>query len=129
MRADARLARPGHAIALAAAIHLAALALMLWSETGLPAFIAFCLTWGLLNSFWAMALRRPLAAAALSLAMIVTLILLARLKQSVLFTTIDFVDVMIVDTDTIAFLLTIFPNLGWTVAIIAATECPTSTGA
>jgi phosphoglycerol transferase MdoB-like AlkP superfamily enzyme len=124
MWAGARLARPRHAIALAAAIHLAALALMLWSETGFPAFIAFCLTWGLLNSFWAMVLRRPLAATALSLAMIVTLILLARLKQSVLFTTIDFVDVMIVDTDTIAFLLTIFPNLGRTVAITAAVALP-----
>ena len=97
---------------------------MLWSEKGAASSIAFCLAWILLNSFWLMVLRRPLSAAALSLGMIATLILLARLKKSVLFTTIDFVDVMIIDTDTVAFLLTIFPNLGWTVAVIAALALP-----
>src|SRR5262249_16585589 len=131
MRAGARLARPGHAIAPAAAIHLAALALMLWGEAGLPWFLAFFLALGLLNSFLALWVRPPLARAgravggvAWASAMIGPLLLLARLKQSVLFTTIDFVDVMIVDTDTIAFLLTIFPNLGRTVAITAAVTLP-----
>src|SRR5216684_4871732 len=105
-------------------IHLAALSLMAWSESELGSAIAFCLTWTLLNLFWVMVLRRPLAAAALSLAMIITLILLARLKQSVLFTTIDFVDLMIVDTDTITFLLTIFPSLARTVVMVAALVIP-----
>jgi hypothetical protein len=122
--ANARVVRPGHALALLVSVHLAAFALMLWSEKGAASSIAFCLAWILLNSFWLMVLRRPLSAAALSLGMIATLILLARLKKSVLFTTIDFVDVMIVDADTVSFLLTIFPNLGRTVAIIAALALP-----
>ncbi len=117
-------ARPGPIIAVAISIHLAAFGLMLWSEQAFAAAVAFTLTWILLNSFWIMVLRRPIAAAALSLAMFVTLVLLARLKKSVLFTTIDFVDVMIIDTDTIAFLLTIFPNLGRTVAIISGLAVP-----
>src|SRR5262245_9290859 len=84
------------------ACHLAALGLMLWSEASLVSVAAFGLTWGVLNFFWIMVLRRPAAAAAVSLAMIVVLILLSRLKQSVLFTTVDFVDLMIIDTDTFA---------------------------
>ena len=111
-------------LGLLAAPHLAAFGLMAWSERSLAGAIAFLLSWGLLNSFWIAVLRRPAAAGALSLAMIVVLILLARLKQSVLFTTIDFVDLMIIDTDTFAFLLTVFPNLAWTVAAAAAAAVP-----
>jgi Sulfatase len=111
-------------VALQAAFHLAAFGLMLWSESGLVSAAAFVLTWGLLNFFWIMVLRRPAAAAALSLAMILVLIQLARLKQSVLFMTIDFVDLMIIDTDTFAFLLTVFPDLARTVAICAALAVP-----
>src|SRR5215470_5866094 len=102
-------------VAVLAAFHLVAVTLMLWSERSLAAAAAFLLTWGLLNFFWILVLRRPAGAAALSLAMLVVLILLARLKQSVLFMTIDFVDLMIIDKDTFTFLLTVFPDLGWTV--------------
>ena len=56
-------------------------------------------------------LRRPAAAAALSLAFVAVLILLSQLKHSILFMTINFVDLMIIDTDTFAFLLTVFPGL------------------
>jgi len=111
-------------VALLAAFHLAAFGLLVWSEGGLIAAAAFGLSWGLLNFFWIMLLRRPAAAAALSLAMIVVLILLARLKQSVLFMTIDFVDLMIIDTDTFAFLLTVFPHLARTVAGVTALVIP-----
>ncbi len=111
-------------VAVLAAFHIVAIGLMLWSERSLPAAAAFVLTWGLLNFFWIMVLRRPAAAAALSLAMLVVLILLARLKQSVLFMTIDFVDLMIIDKDTFAFLLTVFPNLAWTVAGLVALAVP-----
>ena len=41
----------------------------------------------------------------------VVLILLSQLKHDVLFMTVNFVDVMIIDTDTFAFLLTVFPDL------------------
>jgi hypothetical protein len=111
-------------VGLLAAFHLTAFGLMVWSEQGAASAIAFALTWALLNCFWIMVLRRPTAAAALSLAMIVVLILLARLKQSVLFMTIDFVDLMIIDKDTFAFLLTVFPNLAWMVAGFVAVTVP-----
>ncbi len=97
---------------LLAASHVAALAIMLVSEDEPAGRVAFLLTWGLLNFGWLALLRRPLLAGALSLATVVTLILLSRLKRDVIWTTVNFVDVLIVDTDTIAYLLTIFPNLG-----------------
>jgi hypothetical protein len=109
---------------LLASFHLAAFALMVWSEWDLVGALGFGLGWSVLNFFWIMVLRRPMAAAALSLAMVVVLILLGRLKHSILFMNIDFVDVMIIDTDTFAFLLTVFPNLARTVAIAAAVAIP-----
>src|SRR6516225_9598174 len=62
---------------LLAALHLAALGLMLWSEVAVVPKVVFFFTWGLLNFFWLAVLRRPAVAAALSLVMIVVLILLA----------------------------------------------------
>jgi hypothetical protein len=38
--------------------------------------------------------------------------------------TIDFVDLMIIDKDTFAFLLTVFPDLAWTVAALTALAVP-----
>jgi len=99
-------------VALAAAVHVAALAVMVWSETGLVGKTAFVLTWGALNFFWLAVLRRPAISAALSLAMIVVLILLSRFKHDIVFMTVNFVDVMVVDADTFAFLINVFPSLG-----------------
>jgi hypothetical protein len=76
--------------------------------------------WGFLNFFWLAVLRRPAAAATLSLAFVVALILLSQLKHSVLFMTVNFVDLMIIDIDTFAFLLTVFPGLGRSVALAVA---------
>jgi hypothetical protein len=39
-------------------LHLAAIAIMAWSETSLVSKLAFLLTWGLLNFFWLAVLRR-----------------------------------------------------------------------
>jgi hypothetical protein len=111
-------------MALVALPHVAALALMVWSEAGLVTKAAFLLTWGLLNFLWLVVLRRPAFAAALSLAMIVLLTLLSQLKHSVLMMTASFVDVMIVDTDTVSFLFTIFPALRWMVAGALAASVP-----
>ena len=65
----------------------------------------------LLNFFWLALLRRPAIAALVSLAMIAALILLSQFKYDKLMMTVNFVDVMILDTDTIAFFLTIYPDL------------------
>jgi hypothetical protein len=114
---DRRLAVRG---AVVAAIHLVAIVIMLATEDEAVAQAAFVFTWGLLNFFWLAVLRRLAAAAALSLAFVVALILLSQLKHRVLFMTVNFVDLMIIDADTFAFLLTVFPGLGRNIALAVA---------
>ena len=97
---------------------------MIWSEAELAARAAFVLTWGLLNFFWLVLLRRPLTAAALSLALIVILILLSQFKHGVLMMTATFVDVMIIDVATFSFLLAIIPGLAWKVGLAVVLAIP-----
>jgi phosphoglycerol transferase MdoB-like AlkP superfamily enzyme len=104
-------------LAPTAALHLAALAVMAFTETDLVAAFAFLLTWGLLNFFWLGLLRRPALAAALSLAMVVIVVLVSRLKHEIISVTANFLDVLIVDRDTISFLMNILPDLQRNVAI------------
>jgi hypothetical protein len=104
-------------VALLVALHLTALGVLLWTEVDWVARAAFALTWGFLNFFWLALLRRPATSAALSLAMVVILILLSQFKQSVTLMTATFVDVMVVDKDTVWFLLTIIPGLAWKVGL------------
>jgi phosphoglycerol transferase MdoB-like AlkP superfamily enzyme len=104
-------------IAPTAALHLAALVIMVFTETDLVAAFAFLLTWGLLNFFWLALLRRPAVAAALSLAMVVIVVLVSRLKHEIISVTASFLDVLIVDKDTISFLMNILPDLERNVAI------------
>ena len=103
--------------ALALLPHLAAVAIMLATERTVTAMTAFVLAWGILNFFWLALTRRPVISAALSLLMMTVLVLLSQLKYHVLMMTANFVDVMIVDTDTLSFLFMIFPALRWIVAI------------
>jgi hypothetical protein len=105
-------ARSGWArIAPVAAFHLAALAVMVWSEAGPNRMAAFLLTWGLLNFLWLALLRRPGLSAALSFAMLVILIMVSRFKFEIVGMTASFVDVMVIDSDTFAFLWQVFPNV------------------
>src|SRR6202789_2213979 len=98
-----------------AAPHLAAVAIMFQTETDLSARAGFLLSWGILNLFWIALLRRPALSGALSLTLVVLLILLSRLKHDIVQMTANFVDLMVIDRDTAAFLFTIFPNLRWSV--------------
>ncbi len=93
--------------------HLAALGLMVQTETDFTSRLGFLLSWAILNFTWIALLRRPALSGALSLTMVVILILLSRLKHDVVQMTANFVDLMVIDRDTIAFLFTIFPNLRW----------------
>jgi hypothetical protein len=111
-------------IALIAALHLAALALMVWSEVGVLPKVVFCFTWGLLNFFWLAVLRRPIVSAALSLGMIVVLILLSRLKYEIIWMTANFLDVMIINVDTVKFLLAVKPDLYRKVLLALALVLP-----
>ncbi len=107
-----------------AAPHLAALALMLQTETDFGSRTGFLLSWGILNFFWIALLRRPALSGALSLTMVVVLVLLSRLKHDVAQMTANFVDLMIIDRDTAAFLFTIFPNLRWSVIGVGVVVVP-----
>ena len=112
------------AVALLAALHLAAAGLLIWSEDDLAARMAFVLTWGLLNFFWLVLLRRPMTAAALSLALIVILIALSQFKHAVLMMTATFVDIMIIDVATFSFLMAIIPGLAWKVGLAVVLAIP-----
>jgi hypothetical protein len=111
-------------LALTVVLHLAALGIMLWYEDEIVAKLLYLFAWGLLNCSFLILLRRPAAAAALSLAFVVILILLSQLKHSILFMTINFVDLMIIDTDTFSFLLTVFPGLDREVGVAVLLALP-----
>jgi len=98
-------------VALVAGFHMAAFVIMLATELAPEQKSAFILSWGVLNFFWLTLLRRPGLAGALSLAIVVALIQVSEFKYKVIWTTANFVDLMIIDPDTITFLLTIFPRL------------------
>jgi hypothetical protein len=95
---------------------------MVATEADLVAKAVFLLVWAVLNCFWLAFVRRPAVAALISLEFIIALTLLSRFKYDKLWLTLDFVDVMIVDQDTSAFLLAAFPSLrGWIALATAAT--------
>jgi hypothetical protein len=118
------LGRDTVAWGLLAVLHLAALAILMGTEDELVGRFAFLFAWGLLNSLWLVVLRRPAAAAALSLVMFVVLILLSQFKQNVVLMSANFVDVMLIDKDTVTFLLTVFPKVIPATVIAAVVVLP-----
>ena len=120
----ATLSRERVALGVVIVLHLVALAIMFRYEDDVVPKGAFLLAWTVLNCLWLVLLRRPVVAGALSLAFVTVLILLSQLKHSVLFMTINFVDLMIIDTDTVSFLMTVVPGLGQTVATALALLLP-----
>src|SRR5262245_22708895 len=111
-------------IGLVTVFHAVALYIMVTTEYALEQKSAFILTWGAPNFFWPAVLRRPGVSAAISLTMVVLLIELSHLKWKVLWMTVNFVDLMIIDPDTISFLFTIFPSLTAIVLAASAVAIP-----
>jgi hypothetical protein len=93
------------------AIHGAAIGIMALTESTPVSMLFFLLTWGLLNCFWLALARRPLLAGFISLALIAGLVALSAFKHAVMWMTIDFLDVMLIDFGTVTYLLTIYPAL------------------
>ncbi len=112
------------ALIITAMLHAAALVIMAATEPDLESKATFLFAWLVLNFFWLAVLRRPAIAALLSLAMFVTLILLSQFKYDKLMMTVNFVDVMILDADTVAFFLTIYPDLLRRVILAAVVAIP-----
>ena len=93
------------------AIHAVALVHIYDTEyTGFRITLAL-LAWGFLNYFWLIVFRRPAMAAALSLIMIEALIVLSRFKFDILEMNASFFDFLVIDADTVSFLLRAFPDL------------------
>ncbi len=103
---------------------LIALGIMAETENNPISIAAFLLSWGFLNFLLLAFIRRPVVAGLASLILIGLLVLLSQLKYDVMWMTANFVDLMIIDTDTIAFLFTIFPELRWFVALGAVVLVP-----
>jgi sulfatase-like protein len=112
------------AIGVLGALHLGALALMIWSEPDWIGKAAFLLAWGVLNALWLLLLRRPAASAALAVTLLMLLIALSVFKHDILFMTVSFTDVLIVDTDTLWFLFDTFTDLGWYATVAALIALP-----
>jgi len=93
------------------ALHVAALAILIGTESRPVPQLAFLVSWGFFNFCWIALLRRPTVAAAISLAWLVLLILLSQFKHDILLMTVNFVDLMVIDADTISFLVQVFPSL------------------
>jgi phosphoglycerol transferase MdoB-like AlkP superfamily enzyme len=115
---------PARRVFLLAAIHVAAMAIMYWSEDELFDRATFVLVWIILNCFWLTLLRRYTLSALLSLTFVVLLVMLSRLKHEIVFMTINFFDVLIIDSDTFAFLLNMFPHLGRAIMIGCVVAVP-----
>ncbi len=122
--AEAISRRDALALVIITVLHLAALAVMTATELDLATKATFLLFWALLNFFWLGLLRRPAISALLSLAMVITLIVLSQFKYDKLMMTVNFVDLMIIDPDTSAFLFTIMPRLRWPILFGVAIEVP-----
>ncbi|MES1154868.1 MAG: LTA synthase family protein, partial [Pseudorhodoplanes sp.] len=99
-----------------AALHGIAIAVLLRTEIGVFPFTLALASWAMLNCLWLTVVDRPGTAAALSLAMILVLITVSLFKFDVIWMTASFLDVLIIDPDTIAFLFKIFPDMRGAVA-------------
>lgn len=108
------------ALCLALLLHAGAVVLMAATEVHPAGMTVFLLVWIMLNCLCLTLLRRPTVAALISLEILIALTLLSRFKFDKLWMTIDFVDVMIVDHDTTAFLLETFPGLRWWILLAVA---------
>src|SRR6202451_164930 len=111
-------------LALIAVPHIIALAIIVATETHPVEIAAFLSAWGILNFFWLALTRRLAVAGALSLVMMTVVVLPSDLKYHVLMMTANFVDLMIIDTDTVSFLFTIYPVLRWIVALCLVALVP-----
>ena len=118
--AEAMSRRDRIVFCLIAVLHLVALIVMAMTEADLIGKATFLLAWAALNFFWLALVRRPAVAALISIEFFVALVLLSRFKYEKLWMTVDFVDLMIVDPDTSAFLLAAFPSLYGRIALAAA---------
>jgi hypothetical protein len=96
---------------LTVGLHLWALIRIAQTEIGQFGQGLCLLTWILLNCLFLLVLRRAALAAALSLGLIEFLILVSQFKFKITWMTATFLDVLLIDPDSLAFLLSVMPGL------------------
>ncbi len=111
-------------VVLVAMPHLAALLVLLLTEADMVSRVAFVFGWIALNLFLVALTRRPAISGGVALAMLTVLILLSRLKYDVVQTTVNFIDVMMIDRASAAYLFTIFPQLWRPVGLALLAAAP-----
>ena len=111
-------------VALVVAPQLAALVLLVVTETDTVSRAAFLLSWIAVNMLLIALTRRPAISGGLALAMLTVLVLLSRLKYDVVQMTVNFVDVMMIDRASFGYLFTIFPTLWRPVALALLAALP-----
>jgi hypothetical protein len=82
------------------------------------------LAWIFVNCLLLIVLRRPMVAAALTLALFAGIVEMSLFKWNITYMTATFLDVLIIDGDTFSFLLQIFPRLKWWILGGAAVGIP-----
>ncbi|MES2193370.1 MAG: sulfatase-like hydrolase/transferase [Pseudomonadota bacterium] len=111
-------------VGVVAALHLAALAVLLSWEYGPFAITLSLLAWIFINCLFLLVLPRPGVAAALSLVLVVLLIVMSRFKFDILQLSLTFLDFLIIDRDTFSFLLSVFPPLRTQLIVAAVLAVP-----
>jgi Sulfatase len=117
-------ARHGLRIGAIVGLHLAALILMARTEHDLFGQTLFLLSWAVTNCVLIALFARPGIAAAISLVLFGVIVMLSQFKSTMLWMTITFFDILVVDSDTIAFLLSIIPDLRTNVVVAALIGIP-----
>lgn len=98
-------------IGVTGALHLFALVRIAQTEVGLFGQGLCLLTWILLNCSVLLLVRRAALAAAISLGLIELLILVSQFKFKITWMTATFLDVLVIDPDSLTFLLSVMPGL------------------
>jgi hypothetical protein len=109
---------------LVAVVYAVAGAVLILTEYGPFAIVLSFLTLALLIFTGIAIFGRPGIAAALPLALIATLIALSQFKYGILQLTLTFLDFLIIDSDTVSFMNSVFPSLRGQVALAALLSIP-----
>jgi hypothetical protein len=109
---------------LVAVIYAAAGAALILTEYGPFATTLSFLTLALLIFTGIAILGRPAIAAALSFALVAALIALSQFKYGILQLTLTFLDFLIIDSDTVSFMNSVFPSLRGQLALAALLSMP-----
>jgi hypothetical protein len=109
---------------LVAAVYAAAGAVLVLTEYGPFALLLSFLTLALLVLTGITIFGRPGIAAALTLALFAALIALSQFKYGILQLTLTFLDFLIIDSDTVSFMSSVFPGLRGQLTLAALLSVP-----